>query len=482
MITRGDNGKRSIDAITVTVGGSAPWVVTETGVTAPSGKTVNDYGAAFGRMNLIPGAVNQSPIQVALDSASPGDLILVRPGTYRENLIMWKPVRLQGVGAAAATVNADAHPAGHMDQWRRQMVCVFGLDLNGIPNFGNDPLKFDPTGQYKCPDAMFLTGDRIPFEAITGWDASGNGNLAQVLQEPTLLGAYEGAGITVVGRGVRVPAGNPFFLGNDPTAAGAFPDGSVYLTDGSALGNVPGNADDCVVHTGAVAQNGGNYGASNYRCNPSRIDGLAILNSSQGGGGLFIHGWSHNLEVANNRISANHGTLAGAINLGNGETPPVFLNDGTTCNTGVTPGPLCPPIYSSANNPNGAAIPFGLNTNVRIHHNMLWNNASIGDALFTGTPAGAGGVTVSAGGDGYSIDHNWIAGNLSTGDGGGVQSLGVSFNGKIANNAILFNQSTNPTLPTNGGGVVIQGANEPRTLNGTECGGTTDADCRKSVV
>ena len=56
------------------------------------------------------------------------------------------------------------------------------------------------------------------------------------------------------------------------------------------------------------------------------IDGLAIINSSQGGGGVFIHGWGHNLEVANNRISANHGTLAGAINLGNGETPPVFFN------------------------------------------------------------------------------------------------------------------------------------------------------------
>jgi hypothetical protein len=108
---------------------------------------------------------------------------------------------------------------------------------------------------------------------------------------------------------------------------------------------------------------------------------------------------------------------------------------------------------------------------------MLYNNASIGDALFTGTPAGAGGVTVSAGGDNYQIDHNWIAGNLSTGDGGGVQILGVNFDGKINNNVILFNQSTNPTLPTNGGGIVVQGANEPRTLAGTECGGATDTDC-----
>jgi hypothetical protein len=469
VITRGDNGKRSIDAITVTVGGSAPWVVTETDVTAPAGRTTHDYGPNFGRMNLILNAKYQSPIQVALDSAAPGDLILVQPGTYRENLIMWKPVRLQGVGAAAVTINADAHPAGHMDQWRNQMVCVFGLTLQGVPNMGNSGAAFDPSGQYSCPDEMFLTGDRIPFEAITGWQASGNGNLAQVLQEPTLLGAYEGAGITTVGRGVHAPTGDPFFLGNDPAAAGGFPDGSRYLTNSNT---------DCTISAGTTALNGGNYGTSNYRCNPSRIDGLSVLNSSQGGGGLFIHGWAHNLEVANNRISSNHGTLAGAINLGNGETPPVFLNDGTTCGLAPAPGvlaPLCPPIPNGT--PTNAAIPFGFNTFVRIHHNMLYNNASIGDALFTGTPAGAGGVTVSAGGDNFQIDHNWIAGNLTTGDGGGIQTLGVTFNGTINNNVILFNQSTNPTLPTNGGGIVIQGANEPRTFQGAECGGTTDHDC-----
>ena len=42
--------------------------------------------------------------------------------------------------------------------------------------------------------------DRIPLEGILGWDAQVNGNLAQQLSEPTLLGAYEGAGITVVAR------------------------------------------------------------------------------------------------------------------------------------------------------------------------------------------------------------------------------------------------------------------------------------------
>jgi hypothetical protein len=452
VITRADNGKQSIDSITVTVGGSAPWLVTETGVTAPAGKSVKDYGPNFGR-------IGSSPIQTAIDSASPGDLIIVAPGTYRENIIMWKPVRLQGVGAGSVTINADAHPAGKMDQWRRQMNCVFGLDLEGVPNL-NDA-AFDKDGVYKCPAEMHQRVDRIPFEAIVGWDASGNGNLAQVLQEPTLMGAYEGAGITVLGRGVRIPANSTDFWGVNATGgAGAFTDGSVYI-----------GANDC---TTSNSPNGRDYGTSNFYCNPSRIDGVSIINSSQGGGGLFIHGWGHNLEVSNTRISGNHGTLAGAINLGNGETPDAFINDGVEC--GVTPVVTpCPPI------PNGtaqnAAIPFQFNTKVRIHNNMLYNNASIGDALFSGTPAGAGGITISAGADDYQIDHNWIAGNLSTGDGGGLQHLGLSFRGKMNNNYVLFNQSTNPTLPTNGGGIVIEGANLDRQLNGNECGSTNDQDC-----
>lgn len=475
LVITAANGKQTIDAITVTIGGSAPWVVTESGVTAPAGKTVKDYTANFGRMGF-------SPIQTAIDSADPGDLILVQPGTYRENLIMWKPVRLQGVGASAVTINADAHPAGKMDQWRRQVNCVFGLTLDGTPNLGNTNYAgTDPTNAgYSCPDSMHQRVDRIPFEAIVGWDASGNGNLAQVLQEPTLMGAYEGAGITVLGRGARIPANSTDFWGMNATGgAGAFTDGSVYLTS---------SGNDCTTST---ANDGRDYGTSNFLCNPSRIDGVTVMNSSQGGGGVFVHGWAHNLDIGNTRILGNHGTLAGAINLGNGETPDAFINDGVECGSalvGANAVMPCPPVtwngYTPATN---AAIAFQFNTKVRIHHNMLYNNASIGDALFSGTPAGAGAITVSAGSDGYEIDHNWIAGNMSTGDGGGLQHLGLSFQGKIDHNYVLFNQSTNPTLPTNGGGIVVEGANldrtyiDPVTGAQTECGSVTDVDCPPGI-
>ncbi|MDE2220277.1 MAG: hypothetical protein KGJ52_07870, partial [Gammaproteobacteria bacterium] len=414
LVITADTGKRSIDAITVTAGGSKPIYV--------AGQDLTGHA-----------------IQHAIDAAKPGDLIIVGPGTYKENLLMWKPVRLQGVGSGAVTINADAHPAGKMDAWRRQVNCLFGLTIDGVPNLNN--AQFDAKTGFVCPDDMYLRVDRIPFEGFVGWDASSNGNLAQVLQEPTLMGAYEGAGVTVLGRGVRVPNGSTDLWGQaTPGVAGAFPDGSRYLD---------GRNTDC--NSSTTARTMYDYGTSNFHCNPSRIDGLSIINSSQGGGGIFIHGWNHNLDVANNRLSANHGTLSGGINLGNGETPPAYINDGTICGPGVpTPAPLCPPLSGT---PANGAIPFQLNVGVHVHHNDIYNNASLGDALFSGTPSGGGGLTVSAGADNYEIDHNWIAGNLSTGDGGGMEHLGLSVNGRIHNNWILFNQSVNPTLPTNGGGL-----------------------------
>ena len=114
-----------------------------------------------------------------------------------------------------------------------------------------------------------------------------------------------------------------------------------------------------------------------------------------------------------------------------------------------------------------------------MHHNDIYNNASLGDALFSGTPSGAGAITVSAGADNYVIEHNWIAGNLSSSDGGGIVHSGFTINGRISNNWVLFNQTVNPTLPTNGGGIGIIGSNSDRTLasTGLECGSTNDVDC-----
>ncbi|HKU27554.1 MAG TPA: hypothetical protein VJQ54_18930, partial [Candidatus Sulfotelmatobacter sp.] len=446
LVITAAGGQQSVDTVTVTVGGKQPTLVTQT-------------------------------IQSAIDAASPGDMIIVPPGTYQELLLMWKPVRLQGVGAASSIINANTQPAGKLDPWRSSVNCLFGLARNGQPNSGGNP--FDPTGVYSCPTPSnsntgggigpdgnvwnyFYGGpnyptmvvDRIPLEGILGWDATVNGNLAEQLQEPSIMGAYEGAGITVLSKGVNIPANSTDIFGSGAEAS--FPTGTALLT-----------ANSCT--TSRLNQT--NPFPSNFQCNPSSIDGLGITNSSQGGGGVFVHAWAHNLQIANNRVYSNAGTLSGGLAIGQGESPEAYLN-GTAPDT--DPGSC----ISGTGLPANTQLPYCLNLNVNIHNNNISHNSSTGDELFSGTPAGAGGISICTGADYYKFNYNWVCGNLSTGDGGGIGHLGFSYYGDIEHNSILFNQSTNPTIPANGGGLIIMGAAPDTTLpNGTECGSVTDNDC-----
>jgi hypothetical protein len=424
LVVTASNGKQSVDAVTVTIGGKAPTVM--------AGGTT---------------------IQSAIDAAAPGDLIIVPPGVYNEMLLMWKPVRLQGVGAASSVLNGNTHPAGKLDPWRAQVSCLFGLALNGQP-LGSG--VFDPTGVYSCPGTgwkNFSNGannqpqvDRLPMEGVLGWDTSQNGNLAQLLQEPTLMGAYEGAGITVISKGVNTHGAEGYF--GSGTTESAFPTGTTLLTSADCDGTFP----------------------SNFQCNPSSIDGLSITNSSQGGGGILVHAWGHNLQIANNRVYNNSGTLTGGITIGQGESPDAYLA-GTAFNTD--------PGSCESGGLANSQLPYCFDTHVNVHHNAVTSNSSIGDELYSSTPAGSGGITFCTGADYYKFNYNWVCGNLSTGDGGGVAHMGFIKNGDIEHNAILFNQSTNPTVPANGGGLIVMGAPpDGFTAAGIECGGTAaDLDC-----
>jgi hypothetical protein len=459
LVITAANGKQSIDAVTVTIGGKAP-------------------------THVLPTA----SIQAAIDGAKPGDMLMIdpavrasaaatavtfTPAVHQELLLMWKPVRLQGVGAVASVINANTHPAGKIEVWRRQVNCLFGLTLDGYQStYGGGTNPYDPSGTYSCgssanfgagpttlpffqPTATNPQVDRLPLEAVIGWNAGLNGNLAEMLQEPSLMGALEGAAITVLSKGVFMPANATDIFGNNSATAGTYPTGTILL-DGSTNTTHGCGANTATAH---------NPFPGNFYCNPSSIDGLTIENSSQGGGGVFVHGWGHNIQIANNRVTNNAGTLGGGINVGQGEFPGAYTVGGINADPGS--------CQSTAGLAAGAELQYCFDVNVNMHHNMIAKNSSTGDELFSATPAGAGGVNICNGSDYYKFNYNWVCGNLSSGDGGGVSHLGFMYNGAIEHNSILFNQSTNPTIPTNGGGLLIMGAPDVDPA----CGATTDIDC-----
>ncbi|MEK7426486.1 MAG: hypothetical protein AAB131_21885, partial [Actinomycetota bacterium] len=188
LVTR-DNGKSSTNTVTVTVG-------TETPVTVTPG----------------PGA-----LQIAIDAAAPGSLILVAPGIYDELVVMWKPVRLQGSGAATI-INAVKRPTEKLHIWR---TIVKGLIDSG-------------------------TVDLLPGQPGPDFDLVGGG----------LFGTELGAAITVLAKN-----------------------------------------DDSFMTT------------------PSRIDGFTI-GGADGGGGIFVNGYAHNLQISNNYVTGNSGILHGGIRKG----------------------------------------------------------------------------------------------------------------------------------------------------------------------
>jgi hypothetical protein len=486
LVITAANGRQSVDAVTVTIGGKTPTHVAAS-----------------------------ASVQSAIDAAAPGDLIIVdptcttgtgtaatvvacttagatkTPGSHSEMLIMWKPVRLQGVGAPSTIINANTHPAGKLlDPWRRHINCLFGLTLQGAPDAVNNTgtnHSYDPTGTFSCPDTgwNYFTAqlnnpptsfsnpqvDRVPSEGLLGWDATLNGNLAELLQEPSLMGAYEGAGVTVLAKGVDMHGGNGF----DPTLEGAFPTGTTLLT--GVVSNPGGPAGttgalsvgdaNALCHTSST--NTTNPFPSNYICNPSSIDGLSITNSSQGGGGIFIHGWAHYLQVANNRIFNNAGTLSGGISVGQGEFGPANIQGQQGTATFLPPG-SCSDGTGFVTNQH---LPWCLDVFVNVHHNGITQNSSLGDELFSATLSGGGGGSVCTGSDYYKFNFNWICGNESSGEGGGLVHLGETFNGTIQHNTLAFNQSINPTIPTNGGGIMVEGTPDTDPV----CPGVPDADC-----
>lgn len=346
------DGKSSTDTVTVTVGGAAP--------------------------KRVIGA-NGDKIQAAIDAAIPGDLILVDAGTYNELVIMWKPVRLQGVGAPSVIINAAKYPTSKLANWRPRINDLFAIDIN--------------TGNQTGPSQV----DPLPGQEIIG---------GVVLLEPSVLGTEEGAGITVLAKDRQ-----NLTLPNQKCTAAA-----------------------------------GKGWDSDFLCADSRIDGISVT-GGDAGGGIYVNGWAHNLEIANNRVYGNAGALNGGVRIGVPYLDIVGYSGQSQNADGTLTGS---PVLSG-----GAIAGMGFDQNVKIHHNAITKNGSIEGT--TGQGGAGGGVSICTGTDGYSVDHNWICGNYSQADGGGIGHLGFSQGGKITNNQILFNQSFQQTVSTHGGGIFVGG-------------------------
>lgn len=163
-------------------------------------------------------------------------------------------------------------------------------------------------------------------------------------------------------------------------------------------------------------------GNNSYTVNPARIDGFTIRNAIVGGG-ILVNGNAPNLTIANNLIKENQGTFGGGIRVG----------------------------QAFAQAEGAFSYTDAANDDISIHHNRLVGNSSR-------SQAGAG-VSLYTGSDRYQLTDNFICGNFSAADGGGIGHLGLSDQGVIARNTIVFNQVFQQTAGAGGagGGIFVSG-------------------------
>lgn len=423
------NGQRTVNGLTFHVLGSAG------GVTYARNVYEVGPGRTYAPVESLPLAADHA-IQRALDDAAASagpDLVVVYPnlpsadprqnprGAYYENLILTRPVKLQGVGPGGILPDGSVVPGSIVDggafggdgpvaaDWYAR---ILGLTWLGNPNV-NDGAVISIYATTAASGAFPAAYAPITAPSIDGFDLRG--------------GDQQGfpTNINVIGGGAT---GQPAGL----------------VTQGGAI-FANGYARNLQITNNVIQNNGGAYGTV-------RIGTPDLPDPS-----------NHNeqVRIASNRIVANAGTnLAGAIGLFAGaDRYEVAGND------------ICGNFSAEYG---GGISAYGFSPGGRIHHNRIWFNRSYdeGGGIMIAGQLPADPATLSPGSGPVDVYANRIQANLANDDGGGIRflmagnSLGLpaplNLPMNVYNNFIVNNVSTHE-----GGGVSLNDAPAVRFFNNT---------------
>lgn len=394
----GANGKWSPAGIKITVGNTTTAV--------PGGGTL--YRVANGQK-----------IQPVIDAAQANDLILVRPGVYNEQLIMDKPLRLQGSGAPTTLIYAQKTDANAIPNWRQRLQTSI--------NAGRVSLLPPLTGQV----AVDFLNEEMAGITVLGLNASpslgGFGNVTHRnarIDGFTITGADNGGGINVHGYADYLEISNNVVKGNSGNAAGGIQIGRRELVDPTTGTYTDASNDFIFIHNNLINQNG--------------ALGTGI---EAAGGGIGLYTGADNYQVKENFICGNfaQGNGAGIAHEG---------------------------------------LSLASSTNVIEKNSLLFNQslyflgAHGGGISIAGADGLAGGLTQGSGP--VVINANRIESNQAgSGDGGGVslrfingQDVATNVNNgykvSLANNIIANNMAA-----LAGGGIALQDAVQVRIAHNT---------------
>jgi hypothetical protein len=407
----------------------------DTGIAAELGVTLHKIDCVNETVIRVPADV--PTIQAAIDAAgyvpdAVGALILVAPGAYNENVIMNKPVRLQGAGTGSVFINANPTPLDRLDFWHDRIeppVAQGGLNGQALEDF--------------------------------------------MLKNP--FSENEAPGIIVFGE--------QFFPDGVIGAFGAFPLANVFNP-----GFRFGTADDLVNPDGTARfpfEGAGGPVAGEAIPGQSLIDGFT-LSGSKAGGGIYIFTRARGLQVSNNNVTNNQGNYAGGISVGVPDAGfQMYDEDDFRFRTAGFQNTDVAIVYNKVHRNSGFQGAGGLALSEDSKNYLVKDNIIIGNfSRFHG-----GGIAHIGRSDGGTIQDNKILFNenffgailLRAGDGGGIYmggdlagGTGAGFDLTIDGNLIQGNM----TGSGRGGGIRIT------AFNGLDVRSINDPDliCESSIA
>jgi uncharacterized repeat protein (TIGR01451 family) len=371
----------------------------------------------------FPGAI-QAAIDAAAGRPNRDSLVVVYPGmpaqwnptgSYLENVVMYAPVKLQGVGPGGGSVLGSvldgrgvAGDTAYAEAW-----LIF---LQSIPWGGNQAIYEGPVIYVLAQTNEFQSGYRAAIDgfSIQGGDQQGFPNLLNPI-DPTVkdVAAVQGGGIFANAYARYLQITNNVIQSNGGAYAGAIRLGTPHLPGASN-----DNQNDFVrIASNRILANGGTNlagaigvfsGAEGYEIAGNDICGNF---SAEYGGGVSHYGYSPNGSIHGNRIYFNRAyDEAGGIMIA-GELPadPAVLTPGA--------GP------------------------VNVYNNLIQANLANDDG---------GGLRFLMSGDFvYNVYNNIIVNNVSTHEGGGV-SLNDAPQVRFFNNTVMKNLTTATAMTSDG--------------------------------
>jgi parallel beta-helix repeat protein len=344
-------------------------------------------------------------IQNAIDTASAGALIVVAPGTYNENVVMHKPVRLQGAGAWSTFINADPNPLDRLQAWHDRIDALGGAEYEAFLLkkifYQNEAPGIAVIGEITYPGGTVQFPDEANPKTLNPGNPFNTEGQAKI-DGFTILGSKAGGGIAVFSAARYLEVSNNNIQGNSGNDAGAISWGvsNIGFDQQNTNGRIFGNK---------LHKNGG----------------------VQGAGAIGMYEYSNNYMIDGNLITGNFSRF----------------NGGAISHWGLSPG-------------------VGTIQNNRILFNECFFGAILNQAGHGGGIYIGGEVLGVDGSGSVTIDSNLIQGNLTgSGFGGGIRAFGVNGLDVSLNPAdptqwhelrITNNTIVNNVAALAGGGIALQ--------------------------